>query len=239
MILPGSHARPRRHDSAPTQKLRRAVGLVVLATFSVLISGCGAAAVPPLITPNLPKTIVCAEMPFAKLGILSWHTPIAFTTDWYVNQGRQPVTLKSVSLIDPHGLVLHQALVYEMLHARHPLSLAIAWSQADRGALPSAWNRRQLIPGAVIPTGHAAGVLTRLSNKDNLYVVVEDITATTPGGGWALGEKLAYLAGGSTYTIEVHTGIGIGSERVPFQNSCNDAYNTMQSKFGDRGGVGF
>jgi hypothetical protein len=161
--------------------------------------------------------------------------PVAFTTDWYVNQGSQPVTIRSVSLIAPHGLVLHRALVYEMFGGRHVLYQAIAWDQLGRGALPSAWARRQPIPAAVIPPEHIKSAATVFDNKDNVYVVAEQITAASPAGGWALGQKLTYTAGGNTFSVEARTGIGIGSFLVPFPHGCESEMRIMKKAFGGRG----
>jgi hypothetical protein len=209
-------------------------GIAVLLA-AMLLTSCSAAPGSPVATLDNRGDITCLMLPAPKLDIPNWDTPVAFSTDIYVNLGQHPAVLKSVSLLSPHGLVLHHAFVYEMVGARHVLYQAIAWSQAGRGALPSAWVRRQPIPGAVIPTGHTQGVFTGLSAKDNLYVVVEEITDTSPRGGWALGEKLTYRYDGQTYTVESQTGIGIGSAYDSLQDRCNPQIQIMRKAFNIKG----
>jgi hypothetical protein len=177
------------------------------------------------------SSVHCLLVPSPELGVRSWQSPVSFAANFYVNQGSHPATIESVRLIDAHGLVLHRALVYEMLHARHPLYTAIAWSLADRGALPSSWARRQPIPGAVVPTGHNAGVLKGLTRDDNLYVIALDITATSPAGGYAFGVAVTYNSGGSTYTLTVYSGIAIGNWHVYLPDSCNVLFNLMKRVF--------
>jgi hypothetical protein len=191
--------------------------------------GRGAAA--PLALLQIPGDITCLVLPAPAIGVRTWHTPVGFTTDWYVNQGRQPVTIQSVALIDPHGLVLHRGLVYEMVQAAHVLYQAIAWADLGRGALPSAWRARQAIPGAVLPPGHAENALTDLSSRDNLYVVAEEVTATSANGGWAAGEKITYISGGSSYSITAFTGIAIGSTRVPLSDRCDAQLAVIKADF--------
>ena len=119
------------------------------------------------------------------------------------------------ALLDPHNLVLHGGLVYEMAHSRHPLTPAIAWVQEGRGAPRAAWAHRQPLPGAVIPAGRGIPAGGKISPKFNLYEIAVDVSDATPGGGWALGEVVRCRAGGRTYTFKARTGIGIGSARVP------------------------
>jgi hypothetical protein len=201
------------------------------------VRSSGSSPAPPLALVQIPGDITCLVLPAPAIGVTSWRTPVAFTTDWYVNQGRRPVTVQSVALVEPHGLVLHGGLVYEMVQAEHVLYQAIAWPDLGRGALASAWRARQAIPGAVIPPGHAQGALTHLSGKDNLYVVAEEVTATGAGGGWASGERIAYTADGRSYSMTAYTGIAIGSTRVPLGDRCDSQLAAIKSDF-TRQGIG-
>jgi hypothetical protein len=212
--------------------LRRYLGHAAAAVaFASALAGCGSGTSQPLETLNMTGDIICMSLNAPELGITGWHTPVGFTTDWYVNHGSQPARIIAISLVDSHGLILHRAFVYEMVGAWHVLYQVIAWARLDRGAQPSAWARRQPIPGAVIPTGHWQDGQQGLSRKDNLYVVAEDITATSPGGGWAAGEKLTYLSGGHLYTIVAHTGIGLGSQRIPSPHDCDLQVKAMKAAF--------
>jgi hypothetical protein len=223
MIL--TNARAARHKQA-------AMCAGGLAARILAVTACSADGSQPLVTLQPPwSSINCLLVPGAALGVRNWQSPVSFAANFYVNQGSHPATIESVRLIDAHGLVLHRALVYEMLHARHPLYTAIAWSQAGRGALPSSWASRQPIPGAVIPTGHDAGVFTALTPRDNLYAVALDVTATSPAGGYAFGVAITYNSGGSTYTLTVYSGMAIGNWRVYFPDSCNAPFNLMKRIF--------
>jgi hypothetical protein len=165
-------------------------------------------------------------------GLDSWATPVAYAEDMYWNQGSAPLTVESVSLLDPHNLILHGSLVYEMAHARHPLPISWAWADVGSKVPPSEWRARQPIPGAVSPPS-ASPVETNgtLSNKVNLYEIVLDISAATPVGGWALGEVVTYKAGGVSYVFTAKTGLGIGTSRLPAKDSCNAQITAIVAGF--------
>ena len=210
---------------------------IVGALVGGILSACSGTSKSPLALLQLRGDITCLNSPAPTLGITRWDTPIGFTTDWYVNEGGRPVTITSVQLISPHGITLHRALVYEMVHARHVLYQAISWNDLGRGALPTAWAHRQPIPGAVIPVASSKQSQENADTTDGYYVVAEEITATTPAGGWALGEKLTYTSGGATFTIEAHTGIGIGSYTGPVADRCKSQVAYMKRAFGDKNGT--
>jgi hypothetical protein len=102
-----------------------------------------------------------------------------------------------------------------MKNSLHTLDIANPWSRVGFGAPRVLWAQRQPIPGAVIPPGHSKYALVKFSTQDNLYVVAEDVNATTPSGGWALGEIITYRSGGRTYSIEAHSGIAISASTGP------------------------
>lgn len=62
-----------------------------------------------------------------------------------------PVTVESVSLIAPHNLVVHKAVVFADTGPALPWDTG--WSQEGSGNLAAAWARRQPVPGGVIPPG--------------------------------------------------------------------------------------
>jgi hypothetical protein len=157
---------------------------------------------------------------------------VGFTMDWYVNLGHAPATIESLSLVDPHGLVLHGGLVYEMYQAKNPLGYFGAWNHISTGVPPGAW---QPIPGGVIPTGHTAQVMSHVSAADNLYVIVEKVTATSDDGGWAAGLTVNYTADGGSYSTTGITGIAIGSSQVPQPARCNSQLAAIKSDFQLRG----
>jgi hypothetical protein len=197
--------------------------------FGVLAAACGSgSASGPLVALTFPSGYCLPSDP-------NWGSPMGFTTDWYANRGQHPAVIKSLRLLAPHGLVLHGAVVYEMEHSQHVLYQANSWPDIGKGASSTLWARRQPIPGAVIPPGHAKGVLIRASKQDNLYVIVEDVSATTPAGGWALGEVVSYQSDGSTYTVEDHTGIAIAStthsEAAADTKGCNESSAAFNQAF--------
>jgi len=151
--------------------------------------------------------------------------------DWFVNLGQAPATVKALSLIDPHGLELHNGLIYEMYKAQHPLGYFGAWGRIKS----SASGLSQPIPGGIIPTGHTAQVMSHLSAADNLYVIVEKVTATSDDGGWAAGLTVTYTSGSSSYSISDITGIAIGSSRVPESVRCKSKVAAIKSNFLGRG----
>ena len=142
----------------------------------------------------------------ASVGVTAWNSPIGYSITWYYNASAAPLEIESVALIDPHGLVLHGAIAYEMRQSEHPLINTAGWQLMGHGADPDAWAHRQRIPGAVIPpeTG------TPASNARDLYVVVPDISAATPAGGWAIGLQVTYRQGGTQYTFLSYEGYAIG-----------------------------
>ena len=96
--------------------------------------------------------VTCISAPNSKsTGIDKWDTPIGFAFDIYYNRARRPITIESVSLVDPHNLILHGALLYEMGHPRQPIIQEIAWAKLAQAVRTNAWADRQGIPGAAMP----------------------------------------------------------------------------------------
>ncbi|MGH3277121.1 MAG: hypothetical protein ACRDNZ_22680, partial [Streptosporangiaceae bacterium] len=172
-------------------------------------------------------------------GMLTWHTPVGFALDMYWDQSAKPLTITSVSLLDPHNLVLHGSVLYKMTHAAHALPLAAAWaqesSQAAKYASLADWRARQRLPGGVIPpVGGPVDVNGSLSNKINFYEIVVDVSATSPAGGWALGEVVRYQARGQAYTFKAETGLSIGSSLISVRHTCDAATKEMAAAFAAR-----
>jgi hypothetical protein len=144
----------------------------------------------------------------------------------FVNESHSPLTIESVSLIDPHNLTLSGALVYEMAHSQHPLLQTGGLADLGKSVPTADWARRQPVPGAVIAAGHP-GTKLLPSPSLNIYEIVPAVEQKAPGGGWALGEIVSYQASGQTYTIRAYTGYGIG---VPTANSHSKNHCTAQLK---------
>jgi hypothetical protein len=179
-----------------------------VAVAALLLAGCSAGGQPLASANNQEGVLVCAEAPnqYASVGVTAWNSPMGYSITWYYNASAAPLEIASVSLIDPHGLVLHGAIVYEMRHSEHPLINVAGWPLMGQGADPGAWAHRQRVPGAVIP----AETGTPAPNARDLYVVVPDISAATPAGGWAIGLQVTYRQGGTQYTFLSYEGYAIG-----------------------------
>ena len=144
-----------------------------------------------------------------SVGVPAWDSPMSWAFDWYYNQSMSPVEIESVSLMDPHGLILHGAIVYEMPHSENPIIQVDGWALLAKHANPSVWARRQNIPGAVIPAETSTIAAPGPHARDE-YEVVLDISAKTPDGGWAIGQQVTYRQGNTQYTIRSYTGYAIG-----------------------------
>jgi hypothetical protein len=219
------------HASAKRIRALAAIGSGLALT---LLSGCSASP-PPLTLLSSPGNIACVYFPGPVNHVTDWGAPVGFTLDMYVNLGHQPATVQSLALADSHGLVLHGGLVYELAHSKHALSFFGAWPSINDYANPAAWRARQPIPGAVVPTGHTAHVLTDENGDDNLYDIVEEVSATSPSGGWAGGLTVTYTSGGTSYSTTAITGIALASSRVPEAARCHAEEAAIKSDFQHRG----
>jgi hypothetical protein len=221
----------------PIAQIIRHSAAAALAATALLLTGCSAAsgsAGQPLSSDTQQEgEQFCEEAPssYAAADMPAWNSPVGWALDWYYNSSASPVELESVSLLDSHGLVLHGAIVYEMLHSENPLIENVGWGQLSRYANPSMWARRQSIPGAVIPpetsTIGAPGPKAR-----DVYQVVIDVSAKTTAGGWAIGLQVNYRQGNSQYTIRTYTGYVIapnGPKCQTQKNAITAAWKTAVS----------
>jgi hypothetical protein len=185
----------------------------------------------PLVTTAPPRGAAsCMPVPNPVGHVDTWHTPVAFNLDMFLNQAHVPLTIESVTLIDPHNLILEGAIVYEMPHSRYPLAVNAAVAD-EAAAVPAAlWARHQKVPGAVIGPGHSAPIDKVLSTTD-LYQIAPEVSLAMRAGGWALGEIVTYQAGGHEYTVEAQTGYAIGSPLVPAAQSCNGPFDAIQAQW--------
>jgi hypothetical protein len=200
------------------------LGLLVLPACDA--TGPGSA---PLYSAEIPGGLsYCQAVPAPAAEIDTWHSPVGFALDMYYNQSRLPLTVESVRLLDPHNLVSHGGLVYEMYQDEHPLISAAAWDHMGQGAPARLWAARQAIPGAVIAPGHGLPPGLLPSKRFNMWEVAVDVSAVTPDGGWALGEVVTYRADGTLYTTTAETGIAIGSgDCAPQFKEINAAFERL------------
>ena len=80
-------------------------------------------------------------------------------------------------------------------------------------AIPGLWAGRQNVPGAVIPP-ETSTIGTPGPDARDEYEVVLDISAKTPAGGWAIGQRVTYRQGNGQYTVRAYTGYAIGPPRT-------------------------
>jgi hypothetical protein len=183
----------------------------------------------------VPKGLVtCISAPNTKsTGINKWDTPIGFAFDDYYNRSREALTIESVSLVDPHNLTLHRALLYKIGQPRQSLIQEFAWAELGQAARPDAWTDRQAIPGAAMPAERSARAAG--SGARDSYQLVLDLSSRTPLGGWAAGETVTYSSGGQSYITSTYTGYAIAPSRHsaprwcgPATNSIHHAWRTMK-----------
>jgi hypothetical protein len=211
----------------------RVAALLITAALVLPVSACSSASAPPIVVETTQKgVIVCIIAPDHPARIGSWNTPVASAIGMYYNQSGAPVTITSVSLLNPHNMLFHGAVLYKMGHYAHAIAQISAWSTEGKGALASDWARRQLIPGAVIPAESGPIPASQLIvKKPDLYQVAVDVSVATPGSGWALGVVMNYTASGRSYTINLWAGIGIASSRNHVHTTCEQITPAIEAGF--------
>jgi hypothetical protein len=166
-----------------------------LALTTLLLAGCSSGG-QPLDAETVQEGVQeCAQAPnpSASAVIPAWNSPVRFSLDWYENTSAAPVTIESVSLIDPHNLVLRGAVIYQGTRLKHSVILSDGWKLMGRYADPDAWAHRQSVPGAVIPAQTSQKATPATDPAE--YDVILDISAKTPAGGYASGQQVTYKQG--------------------------------------------
>jgi hypothetical protein len=197
------------------------LSLGVAATGLILaLAGCSSGGQPLADGTAQEGMKVCVPAP--NPGVTqAWNSPVAFTANYYYNPSSAPVEIESVSLIEPHNLVLRAIAVYEMRHAEHPLGEGFPWSQVGQTGDPVAWAHRQGVPGAVIPPEPSADGPPKPSGTRDEYQIVVGVAAATSAGGWAIGHQVTYRQGNRQYTIRTYTGYGIAPPGKATQPRCD------------------
>jgi hypothetical protein len=216
------------HRSGPgtatwSRLARSILALGMAAVAAVLAAGCSHSAAAPLFVDVQQRGLnSCVPAPDAKAGIPRWDSPFGFAVGGYYNQASTPVTVESVSLIDPHNVRLRSVVVYDTNRNRSQLPLNLVWSQFSRN-LPSAlWAARQHVPGAVLPPGHPFTSTLHL----NEYQIAVEMSAASPRGGWAAGIIVRYQNEGRTYTVRAYAGYAIAPLSPSFCQRQQQAIDT-------------
>jgi hypothetical protein len=209
--------REMRRSSQVAASARHLVACGLVAAVLTTVAACGGSGSGPLAADVAQKgTTICMPAPNPHSTITSWRTPVWFTLDMFANTSNSPLTIESVSLIDPHNVTLRGALVYEMVDSRHPLTQAGGLGDLASSVPAADWARRQRVPGAVISPGRA-----------NLYEIVPAVQQKTQRGGYAIGEIVTYQAGGQTYTVTAYTGYVVSRGG----NACNPLDSAVLAAF--------
>ncbi len=151
---------------------------------------------------------------------------------FYNQADSDSLTVDSVSLLQPHNLTLHTAVVYKMHGYRNSLPLEWAWTQGGVDVPKAQWAARQPVPGAVIPAQDGPlGASDFEEKQPDLYEIAVDVSASSPAGGWALGEVIKYRAGGKSYTFTFKVGMAVASASQPPDASCEKMISSISSAF--------
>lgn len=115
-----------RQGRAQRRRLQPARWFLVAGGLLGLLTGCGSAV--PLVTVSQQAGMSsCTPAPNLPAGISRWNSPFGVSAGMYYNQSSAQVTVRTVSLVGAHNMVLHAAMVYEMVRYRNPLPSMFQW----------------------------------------------------------------------------------------------------------------
>ena len=203
-----------------TGRLSRLGGLIIVAVAAVIVipRASGSDSPAPLVANvKAGAASACIRTPDRAVRMFNWRTPVGFAYPTFYNRSASSLTIESVTLTDPHHLKVHGGIVYEMSHpgARPaPLYVEAPMTMMPSIANAAAWASRKPIPGATIPG----------DQQTNRYQIVPQIAATSPAGGWATGEIVAYEAGGRQYTTRAELGLAIAGT---YRGGCAAMYKAI------------
>jgi hypothetical protein len=199
---------------------RSILALGMAAIIVELAGGCAVGADAPLFVDIQQHGLKsCVPAPDPKNGAPRYDSPFGFATGAYYNQAGSPVTIESVTLIDPHNVTLLSALVYRTNRNKSQLPLDGPWSQVSQGLPKALWAARQPVPGAVLPPGHPVTASTDTLNL-NEYEIGVEISARSPRGGWTAGIMVRYRNRGRTYTARAYAGYAIAPPPAAGPSFC-------------------
>ena len=160
------------------------------------VTACASSGSPGPLVVGIHQEGTSACAPSYSDGPSAWDAPVGYAEDMYWNNSSAPLTIESVSLIDPHNLVLRGSVLYRIPRDRYPLPISGPWAQLGSTVPPADWRARQRVPGAVMPPiGGPVEVNGHINGKVDRWEIVVDVSAATPAGGWALGEIVRYRPG--------------------------------------------
>jgi hypothetical protein len=168
------------------------------------------------------------------MGLDRWNSAVGISAGLYYNQSQRPITVRTVSLVGAHDMVLHGAMVYEMVQYRNPLPYEFEWEYGSKGMRVNA-KLVQQVPGAAIPPG--TGPVTNFVRRHpNVYEIAVDVSARQPGAAWAEGVDVGYVANGQTQVVRLYIGFAIGAGgHLSAVNGddplCDRATSAIQAEF--------
>lgn len=201
-----------------------------------LLAGCGTSAAPLVTHSQQAGMSSCTPAPNlgAGIGLDRWNSAVGISAGMYYNQSQRPLTVRTVSLVGAHNMVLHGAMVYEMPQYRDPLPNDFRWEYGSKGAWVNS-KLLQQVPGAVIPPG-IGPVANFVKQHPDVYEIGVDVSASKPGAAWADGVDVGYVANGQTEVIRLYIGLAIGAgPQPPTANNddplCDKAMSAIQAAF--------
>ncbi|MGH3293142.1 MAG: hypothetical protein ACRDP7_15175, partial [Trebonia sp.] len=157
--------------------LRKLLLLGALIAVAALLAGCSGAGGPPPLGTGGNGGRACAPAP--HIG-----TPVSMVLFDLTNQGTAPVTIRSVSLPNAHGMAMTEAwLVPLHLHSEQ-LGMGGPWPPVT----DSLWPVRVPAVGGVIQPG-------------KILQLAFGVIRTTAADGSSDGPVVVYTAGRTTYTL--------------------------------------
>jgi hypothetical protein len=166
----------------------------------------------------------------ANLG--KWNSPVGMSVGLFYNQSTEPLVVKSVSLLNPHNLILHAAEVYEMIRYSNPIAAVAPWPQEGDHVPKSEWNMRQPVPGASVRqrTGCSLPPISRsiilMCMSSPLKYLMHHPLAD------GLQEKvIKYQAGVNSCTFTLMEGLAIGGALQPAAASCKQPLAAIKAAF--------
>jgi hypothetical protein len=213
--------------------MRIAFSLVIAAALSTGAAACAAGSGQDPLTLQSQQDGTTSCVASTASGPQAWNAPVGSAEEMFTNTSAAPLTIGSVSLLDPHNLVLHGSVLYRMAHAAHALPPSWSWVREGQAVPPADWRARQRVPGAVMPpAGRPVELNGRINSKVDRWQIALDISAASPAGGWARGEVVHYTAASRSYTLVARNGMAIGTSRRPVQPSCDASMRAMAAAAG-------
>lgn len=215
------------------RSLRPGGRFIALSAMALSLAACGgSASSAPLVVDTYADQINCIPAPDPGAGVSQWNSPVGFSRGMFYNQGAAPLTIDSVTLLQPDNVTLRGAIVYKMPHSTYPIPLEWGWD-GDKMYVPTAdWNARQQVPGAVIPPQDGPLTVSQFETKQpDLYEIAVGISVKSPGGGRALGEVIKYQVGSRTYTYTFKVGMAIVDDPQTATSACAKQVTEIQAIF--------